>query len=192
MNNQPEISGAAEAPVYYREMASIIGPLTLCATETGLCLVKFGTFAESEDAIGRWVKAQIGSAAQIYKDEERLSEAYRQLAAYFAGELNSFSLPLDMRGTEFQRRVWEALLTVPYGESASYKDIAVSIGNPLAVRAVGGANNRNPVPVIVPCHRIIGAAGALVGYAGGLGIKSRLLQLEAEQAGPGSSGDYLF
>jgi methylated-DNA-[protein]-cysteine S-methyltransferase/epoxyqueuosine reductase len=138
------------------------------------------------------VKTQIGPAAHICEDAQRLSGAHRQLTAYFAGQLQSFDLPLDMRGTVFQRQVWEALLSVPYGESASYKEIAVRIGNPQAVRAVGGANNRNPVPVIVPCHRIIGAGGALVGYAGGLGIKGTLLQLEANQAGPGSAGDYLF
>lgn len=192
MSHRVDSSGAAEASVYYREMDSIIGPLTLCATEAGLCLIRFGTFAGTADAIGQWVKAQIGPAAQIYADAEKLSGAHRQLTAYFAGQLQSFDLPLDMRGTVFQRQVWEALLSVPYGESASYKEIAVRIGNPQAVRAVGGANNRNPVPVIVPCHRIIGAGGALVGYAGGLGIKSTLLQLEASQSGLGSAGEYLF
>ena len=192
MNHRLESSEGAEASLYYKEIDSIIGPLTLCATASGLCMIKFGTYDANSDTIAGWVKAQLGPAARIYADARRLSEAERQLAAYFAGELQSFSLPLDMRGTDFQRQVWEALLSVPYGESASYKDIAVRIGNPQAVRAVGGANNRNPVPVIVPCHRIIGAGGSLVGYAGGLGIKSRLLQLEAEQAGPDTSGTYLF
>lgn len=192
MNHRLENSEGAEASLYYKEIDSIIGPLTLCATASGLCMIKFGTYDANSDTIAGWVKTQLGSAAQIYADAGSLSEAERQLAAYFSGELQSFSVPLDMRGTDFQRQVWEALLSVPYGEYASYKDIAVMIGNPQAVRAVGGANNRNPVPVIVPCHRIIGTGGALVGYAGGLGIKSRLLQLEAEQAGPGLSGNYLF
>ncbi|AIQ56073.1 hypothetical protein PBOR_03165 [Paenibacillus borealis] len=189
MNHRLEKS-ETEASLYYKEISSIIGPLTLCATASGLCMIKFGTYEANSETIAGWVKAQLGPAAQIYADAGSLSEAERQLAAYFSGQLQSFSVPLDMRGTVFQRQVWEALLSVPYGESASYKDIAVRIGNPQAVRAVGGANNRNPVPVIVPCHRIIGAGGSLVGYAGGLGIKSR--QLEAEQAGPGLSGTYLF
>ncbi|NOU77381.1 methylated-DNA--[protein]-cysteine S-methyltransferase [Paenibacillus sp. LMG 31459] len=192
MNHRLESSEGAEASLYYKEIDSIIGPLTLCATASGLCMIKFGTYEANSATIAAWVKMQLGPAAQIYADAGSMSEAERQLAAYFSGELQSFSVPLDMRGTDFQRQVWEALLSVPYGESASYKDIAVMIGNPQAVRAVGGANNRNPVPVIVPCHRIIGAGGTLVGYAGGLGIKSRLLQLEAEQAGPGLSGNYLF
>ncbi|KAI7264401.1 hypothetical protein KC345_g8814 [Hortaea werneckii] len=128
-------------------MDSIIGPLTLCATEAGLCQIRFGTFAGTADAIRQWVKTQIGPAAHICEDAQRLSGAHRQLTAYFAGQLQSFDLPLDMRGTVFQRQVWEALLSVPYGESASYKEIAVRIGNPQAVRAVGGANNRNPVPM---------------------------------------------
>ncbi|MBW4085113.1 methylated-DNA--[protein]-cysteine S-methyltransferase [Paenibacillus sp. S150] len=180
-----------ETAVYYGEMDSLIGPLTLCATEQGLCLVKFGSFVKNAGDIGQWLKEQMG-LAKLYKDSAKLSGAVQQLEAYFSGELREFSLPLDMRGTVFQRQVWEALCTVPYGEAASYKDIAVLIGNPKAVRAVGGANNRNPVPVIVPCHRIIGAGGALVGYAGGLGIKSTLLQLEAEHGLPDRTGAYLF
>lgn len=192
MNHRLKSSEGAEASLFYKEINSIIGPLTLCATASGLCMIKFGTYEVNSAAIAGWVKAQLGPAAQIYADAGSLSGAEQQLGAYFSGELQSFSVPLDMRGTVFQLQVWEALLSVPYGESASYKDIAVKIGNPQAVRAVGGANNRNPVPVIVPCHRIIGAGGSLVGYAGGLVIKSRLLQLEAEQAGPGLSGTYLF
>nr|WP_244169734.1 methylated-DNA--[protein]-cysteine S-methyltransferase [Paenibacillus helianthi] len=177
--------------VFYDEMDSPVGPLTLCATEAGLCLIKFGTFGDTASGIGQWIKGQMGQV-KLHQDSSRLSEAVQQLEAYFAGELRGFSLPLDMRGTVFQRQVWEALCTVPYAGSASYKDIASLIGNPQAVRAVGGANNRNPVPVIVPCHRIIGSSGALVGYAGGLGIKSRLLQLEAEHGMADGMGAYLF
>ncbi|MNO35981.1 Methylated-DNA--protein-cysteine methyltransferase [compost metagenome] len=186
-----EIAGDLETAVYYAEMDSPIGPLTLCATERGLCLIRFGTYAETAVEIHPWLKGQMGQV-RLSKDLPRLAGAVQQLTAYFAGELREFSLPLDMRGTVFQRQVWEALCSVPYGQSASYKDVAVVIGNPQAVRAVGGANNRNPVPIVVPCHRIIGAKGSLVGYAGGLGIKSRLLQLEAEHGLPDSSGGYLF
>jgi len=107
-----------------------------------------------------------------------ISEAFLQLNAYLAGELTEFSLPLAPRGTVFQQTVWQALCSVPYASTASYKDIALAIGNPKAVRAVGQANNKNPIPIFIPCHRIIGSNGKLVGYGGGLEIKEFLLALE--------------
>lgn len=107
-----------------------------------------------------------------------LKEAHRQLSAYLAGELKEFSLPLAPRGTDFQHKVWEALRRIPYGETASYKDIAEEVGRPRAFRAVGMANNHNPIPIIIPCHRVIGSDGSLVGYGGGLDLKQRLLNLE--------------
>jgi methylated-DNA-[protein]-cysteine S-methyltransferase len=107
-----------------------------------------------------------------------LKEAARQLEGYFAGELKEFTLPLSPEGTEFMKRVWAALCDIPYGKTASYKDIAEKIGAPKAARAVGLANNRNPIPVIIPCHRVIGADGSLTGYAGGLDMKQKLLDLE--------------
>ena len=107
-----------------------------------------------------------------------LKEAVAQLKEYFDGTRREFDLPLALEGTAFQRAVWEALLTIPYGETRSYGQIAQSIGNPKACRAVGMANNRNPIAIIVPCHRVIGANGKLVGYGGGLDIKERLLALE--------------
>ncbi|WP_375057086.1 methylated-DNA--[protein]-cysteine S-methyltransferase [Zobellella sp. DQSA1] len=108
-----------------------------------------------------------------------LQAACEQLAAYFTGTLKHFELPLAPRGTLFQLQVWQALKAIPYGEHRSYKDIAESIGNPRAVRAVGLANGRNPVSIIIPCHRVIGANGKLVGYGGGLERKAWLLQHEA-------------
>jgi len=107
-----------------------------------------------------------------------LLEAERQLRAYFAGELREFSLPLDMQGTGFQKRVWVQLGKIPYGETRSYSQIAAAIGAPAAVRAVGAANGANPIAIVVPCHRVIGAGGKLVGYGGGLALKRRLLELE--------------
>jgi methylated-DNA-[protein]-cysteine S-methyltransferase len=107
-----------------------------------------------------------------------ISEAFLQLNAYLAGELKAFSLPLAPRGTDFMQSVWQALCSVPYGATASYKDIALAINNPKAVRAVGQANNKNPLPIFIPCHRIIGSNGKLVGYGGGLDIKAFLLGLE--------------
>ena len=108
-------------------------------------------------------------------------EAFRQLEGYFAGTLTTFDLPLKPKGTPFMLRVWDALCQVPYGATASYKDIAVAVDSPRACRAVGLANNRNPLPIVIPCHRIVGSNGSLVGYAGGLGMKERLLELERSQ-----------
>jgi methylated-DNA-[protein]-cysteine S-methyltransferase len=107
-----------------------------------------------------------------------LVETERQLRDYFSGDLRCFDLPLAMRGTPFQLRVWNELLKIPYGETRSYSDVAQKIGAPAAMRAVGAANGSNPIPIVVPCHRVIGAGGKLVGYGGGLPLKRRLLALE--------------
>lgn len=109
-----------------------------------------------------------------------LKGAARQLREYLAGERRDFSLPLEPVGTPFMQRVWSALCRIPYGTTASYKDIAMAVGNPRASRAVGRANNMNPLPIFIPCHRVIGADGALVGYGGGLEIKVRLLEIEKQ------------
>jgi len=111
-----------------------------------------------------------------------LRQAVEQLRAYFAGELRDFDLTLDMQGTEFQRRVWLELQNIPYGETRSYSFVANTIGAPKAVRAVGAANGRNPIPIVVPCHRVIGAGGSLVGYGGGLPLKRFLIDLEARHS----------
>lgn len=110
-----------------------------------------------------------------------LSLAKRQLAEYFAGTRTVFTVPIELRGTEFQKQVWQSLLTIPFGQTCSYGQLAKQIDNPKAVRAVGAANGRNPISVIVPCHRVIGANGKLTGFAGGLDVKQKLLQLEAER-----------
>ena len=106
-------------------------------------------------------------------------EALRQFRFYFAGDLRTFDLPLEMLGTDFQKRVWNELRNIPYGETSSYRQLAERIGAPRAVRAVGSANGRNPIPIIVPCHRVIGASGKLVGFGGGLEWKRMLLNLES-------------
>ena len=111
-------------------------------------------------------------------DDRAFPDAVEQLGAYFAGELHDFDLRLDMHGTDFQKRVWNALRTIPYGETRSYGEIAQQIGAPTAFRAVGLANGHNPIAVIVPCHRVIGANGSLTGFGGGLERKSALLDLE--------------
>ena len=114
----------------------------------------------------------------IEQETPLIKEAYRQLSEYLKGERKGFDLPLLIKGTTFQQQVWKALLEIPYGETRSYKQIAVAIGNPKAVRAVGMANNRNPLLIVVPCHRVIGADGKLVGYGAGIEKKEFLLRLE--------------
>ena len=119
---------------------------------------------------------------QTYESERSetplIKEAYRQLSEYLMGKRIRFDLPLNPRGTEFQQQVWKALCDIPYGETRSYKQIAETIGNPRAVRAVGMANNRNPLLIVIPCHRVIGANGKLVGYGTGIAMKEYLLKLE--------------
>ncbi len=166
--------------IYYDEMLSPIGPLVLAATEDGLCSIDFGTREDNEERLGRRA-ARFFQNAEWIACADRLKSAKEQLHAYFQGSREPFSIRMDLRGTQFQKRVWGALLNVPYGATASYKDIAAAIDSPKAVRAVGGANNRNPIPIIIPCHRIIGASGELVGYGGGLHVKKFLLQLEGQQ-----------
>ena len=113
------------------------------------------------------------------KETKLIKETLKQLEAYFAGQLRTFDVPLLLKGTPFQKECWQALLEIPYGQTCSYKDIAEKINNPKAVRAVGLSNNKNKIPIIIPCHRVIGANGKLVGYAGGLSVKQQLLDLEA-------------
>lgn len=114
----------------------------------------------------------------IEKPTALLEEAHRQLQEYFSGQRKIFDLPLAPCGTPFQQKIWAALQTIPYGQTASYKDIATKIGNPQACRAVGMANNKNPIAIVIPCHRVIGTNGKLVGYAGGLNVKEHLLSIE--------------
>lgn len=172
--------GAAGKTLFYGEMDSPIGTLTLCATDKGLCHIEFGAVSERKQELERWAQRWWGEA-EFIMNQGKLSGVIEQLEQYFAGSRHSFDLPfetLDLQGTEFQRKVWRALTEIPYGEVCSYKHIAERIGNPKAVRAVGGANNKNPIPIIIPCHRVIGAGGQMVGYGGGLDKKETLLALE--------------
>ncbi|MEA2163118.1 MAG: methylated-DNA-[protein]-cysteine S-methyltransferase [Thermoanaerobaculia bacterium] len=117
------------------------------------------------------------------RDDAALREAAYQLHAYFAGERRDFDLPLAPRGTEFQLSVWSALREIPYGETTTYAAIANSIGRPKAIRAVGAANGANPIPIVIPCHRVIGSNGSMTGFGGGVDVKRQLLALEARVAG---------
>ena len=112
------------------------------------------------------------------KETQLIKRMAEEIEEYFAGKRRSFDIPLSMSGTDFQRSVWKALQTIPFGETRSYKDIATQIGNPKACRAVGMANNKNPVAIVVPCHRVIGQDGSMTGYAGGISVKEYLLDVE--------------
>ena len=148
---------------------SPLGPLTLVASGGALAgLYMNGRTPASADAAG----VAEGADAAV------LDEAARQLSEYFRGQRQAFDLPLALEGTAFQRRVWQALLGIGYGQTVSYGQLADQIGRPTAARAVGLANGRNPVSIIVPCHRVVGSDGSLTGYGGGLGNKRRLLELE--------------
>jgi O-6-methylguanine DNA methyltransferase len=146
--------------------------LRFTATDSGLRSIEF---IRDESDLPSIVHSDPSPGAHA---NQILTEAVRQLRAYFAGELRQFSIPLDLRGTDFQLRVWRQLETIPFGQIRSYAQIAEAIGAPRAVRAVGAANGANPLPIIVPCHRVIGSGGKLVGYGGGLPLKKLLLDLE--------------
>ncbi len=143
---------------------------------------KFGYFAmQCEDDCLIYCKMLRDETIRDFGKKTLLTDkAYHQLLEYFDGNRKTFDLPLRLCGTEFQKKVWHALCEIPYGETRSYQDVAIAVGSPKAGRAVGMANNKNPIAVIVPCHRVIGASGKLVGYAGGLAMKESLLHMESE------------
>lgn len=153
----------------FMEMPSPVGVLKLVATDTALVAVLW----ENEDP------KRVRLAELIENTQHPiLLGTQKQLNEYFAGQRQKFDVPLDFEGTEFQQKVWQALLTIPFGDTRSYKDIAEQIGNVKAVRAVGAANGKNPISIIAPCHRVVGANGKLVGFAGGLENKDILLKIE--------------
>lgn len=163
--------------IYFTEMDSPIGTITLATSDKGICFIEFGSVKTTCSAAQRKLnKLQIH--AELKNDDVPLYEAKRQISEYFSAERETFDLPLDLIGTNFQKLVWDQLTNIPYGVTKSYKQIALEIGAPKAVRAIGGANNQNPVPIIVPCHRVIGSNGSMVGYGGGLDKKEALLRLE--------------
>ena len=155
---------------FTKTVASPVGELTLIATDAGLSALLWPNDDPKRVRVGERVAAP---------EHPILVQAECELRAYFAGERTSFSVPLDAAGTEFQKKAWAALLTIPYGETRSYGALARQIGNPKASRAVRAANGRNPISIIVPCHRAIASDGALTGFAGGLETKRHLLALEA-------------
>ena len=156
--------------IYYSRFVSPVGLLLLAGSKAGLQLVSFGTGKRARNIAPEW-----------RLDNSAFVEVVRQLQSYFAGERKHFDLSLSLQGTDFQKTVWTALRQIPYGETISYKALAQTIGKPRAVRAVGAANGANPIPIIIPCHRVIGNDGSLTGFGGGLPLKKRLLELESHQ-----------
>ena len=155
--------------LFFMEIDSPVGVLKLVANDISLIAVLWENETPNRVRLAELVEN---------KQHPILLETKKQLSEYFEGQRKIFDLPLDFEGTEFQQKVWQALLTIPFGETRSYKDIAEQIGNVKAVRAVGAANGKNPISIIAPCHRVVGANGKLVGFAGGLENKDVLLKLE--------------
>jgi methylated-DNA-[protein]-cysteine S-methyltransferase len=158
---------------YSKQIDSPVGALKLVASDAGLAAILWPNDDPARVRLGEPV---------VSETHPVLLEAERQLKEYFDGRRKAFDLKLDFNGTEFQRKVWAALLTIPYGETRSYAQIARQIGRPDAVRAVGAANGRNPISIVAPCHRVIGSTGKLTGFAGGLETKAFLLALEGPQS----------
>jgi methylated-DNA-[protein]-cysteine S-methyltransferase len=156
--------------VSYTRIGSPIGELLLVADAQGLRLLSFLNSKRAAPVRAEW-----------REDKAPFAEVIRQLHSYFEGELREFDLPLAPEGTEFQLRVWNCLRTILYGETITYAQLARKIGNPKAVRAVGLANGSNPMPILIPCHRVIGSDGSLTGFGGGLPTKKKLLVLESRQ-----------
>jgi O-6-methylguanine DNA methyltransferase len=167
-----------ETLLYWRA-GSPVGPLFLAASGKGLVRLEF-------EARVQKLKS---NTIQLQESKPALAPYLRELEEYFAGRRQQFSFSLDLRGTEFQLACWHALLEIPYGETRSYLEIARALGHPLACRAVGMANNRNPIAIVVPCHRVIASSGSLCGYGGGLDLKRRLLDLERANVNDASNVD---
>ncbi|MFY9561614.1 MAG: methylated-DNA--[protein]-cysteine S-methyltransferase [Terriglobales bacterium] len=159
--------------IYFARTSSPAGPLLLALSSRGLLRLEFDRGQPAE-----------GDGQTWHESASALKPWLRELEQYFAGQRRDFSLPLDLRGTDFQLKCWRALLDIPYGETRSYRDIARAIGHSHAFRAVGMSNNCNPIAIVVPCHRVIASDGTLCGYGGGLDIKRKLLDLEQASSCP--------
>jgi len=159
--------------LYWTRCRSPWGSLRLLATDQGLCGIVF----PGQEHPDRWIARYLAGYVLV-EGSTFLQEARGQLCGYFSGERHAFDLPLDLFGTPFQKNVWQALLSIPYGQTRSYSQVAVAVGRPQATRAVGGAIGSNPLPIVIPCHRVIRSNGSLGGFGGGLEIKAALLRLE--------------
>ncbi len=173
-----DLKKTSDKIAYYDYLDTPIGCLLLAGCARYLRFVSFPEAAKGHK--GHIPRTPLPSWTQ---DRSKFTQARQELSEYFAGARTQFTVPIKLSGTDFQRAVWQALLDVPYGETCSYGDIAHAINNPKSSRAVGGANNANPIPVIVPCHRIIGADKSMTGFGGGIPTKEFLLDLEGRVAG---------
>jgi O-6-methylguanine DNA methyltransferase len=171
--------------LYCAKMESAIGPLFLAASGRGLVALEFDARLPGQQTVRPNPRHQreekMGTAFE--HAPRRMTPYVSELEEYFAGTRRDFTFRLDLRGTDFQRACWHALLAIPYGKTRTYADIARAIGKPTAFRAVGMANNRNPIAIVVPCHRVIASDGTLCGYGGGLDVKRKLLELEGALSG---------
>jgi len=161
--------------IAYARLESRIGTVWIASTQVGLCKISLGT--GQPGAFLNWLSEHIGPG-ELREEPEAMTVALSQIRGYFSGSRRAFDLPLDVRGTPFQRAVWSQVVRIPYGATATYGDIAQLVGKPKASRAVGGAVGANPLPIVIPCHRVIGAHGALTGFGSGLDTKEALLRLE--------------
>ncbi|SDX22375.1 methylated-DNA--[protein]-cysteine S-methyltransferase [Tepidimicrobium xylanilyticum] len=160
--------------IKYYDFDTELGRLVIFFSEKGIVNL---SLAEDMESIIQHINNKYGQAIKVDRDEHHYHE---EIIEYSKGRLKKFSLPLDLQGTEFQKRVWFELLNIPYGETISYRDLAIKIGNPKGYRAVGGALNKNPILIVVPCHRVMGSNGGLVGFGAGIAMKERLLKLERD------------
>jgi O-6-methylguanine DNA methyltransferase len=156
--------------LYYSRMQSPIGGLVVGVSDEGLAIIEFDQ--------GEFPKGRLAQVATWVESKERTAPAIKELQEYFDGKRREFTIPLDLRGTEFQKKCWRALLKIPYGKTRSYAQIAKAVNCPQGFRAVGMANHDNPIPIIVPCHRVLNSDGKLGGYGGGLDVKRKLLEME--------------
>ncbi len=161
--------------VAYARLESQLGTVWVASTQVGLCKISLGRARSG--AFRSWLSKHVGPG-EPREEPEAVAGAVSQLREYFAGSRRVFDLPLDVRGTSFQKAVWSQVVRIPYGATATYGDIAQLVGRPKASRAVGGAVGANPLPIVIPCHRVIGARGALTGFGSGLQAKETLLRLE--------------
>ena len=161
--------------LYSQELESLVGTLVVSGSPKGICRICFSLKSSTDSS--SWFNRHFSCLPEKGL-QPTVNKAIELLSGYFEGKRRVFPLPLDLRGTPFQLRVWNELLRIPYGSTVSYGEVARRIGNPRASQAVGAAVGRNPVPIVVPCHRVIGQDGSLVGFAGGLATKAKLLELE--------------
>lgn len=165
--------------LHYEEIETEVGPLLLIADDNDIALrIDFGTMEDLDEKVNKWANRYFKHPVFV-KSSHQTQKMKEELQSYFAHEQREFSFAYEFYGTPFQKQVWKALFSIPYGETRSYKDIAILIENPKAVRAIGGAVNKNPMSIMAPCHRVIGANGEMVGFGGGLDKKGFLLSHES-------------